>query len=312
MKIVKQSHKIIEQSSNLVNQIGLASRKCYKSEDKFTGDDTLFVGKTIKRGHNSCLEFAVIHLNIFCDHSNPNEVWDLLESNYIITNLVPATNTVFCTASVRGWREFIIKSGRTNLSDSILLFLSSNHQDILFEDLLTGEETSHNIIEFFDPSKFEKAAKCGSNVFMEHTHMMVEFVTNRAVTHEIVRHRPDSYLQESQRYCRYGTDVTFIEPTAFDFSAEDYELWAAGCRDSETHYLELLKNNTPQASRTVLANSCKTEIIVYTSLVQWLHIFAMRCSPAAEPSMQTLMYPLLGEVKEMFPGHFDQLKRSVG
>ena len=58
-------------------------------------------------------------------------------------------------------------------------------------------------------------------------------------------------------------------------------------------YLKLLDRGcTPQAARTVLPNSCKTEIIVYATIEEWMHIFKMRCSEAAEPSMREVMIPL--------------------
>ncbi|NOX25234.1 MAG: FAD-dependent thymidylate synthase, partial [Deltaproteobacteria bacterium] len=75
-------------------------------------------------------------------------------------------------------------------------------------------------------------------------------------------------------------------------------------RDSESTYLELLKTVSPQAARTILPNSCKTEIVVYATLMEWGHIFAQRTSPAAEPSMRELMIPLLAECKKLFPAVF--------
>ena len=45
----------------------------------------------------------------------------------------------------------------------------------------------------------------------------VKFITNRAMTHELVRHRSMSFMQEGQRYCNYakdkfGNQLTFIIP----------------------------------------------------------------------------------------------------
>ena len=70
---------------------------------------------------------------------------------------------------------------------------------------------------------------------------------------------------------------------------------------AEGIYLKLLKTSSPQAARTVLPNSCKTEIIVYANLAEWHHIFKLRTSKGAEPSMREIMNPLLDKVKELYP-----------
>jgi thymidylate synthase (FAD) len=69
---------------------------------------------------------------------------------------------------------------------------------------------------------------------------------------------------------------------------------------TEAHYLDLLETSTPQAARTVLPNSCKTEIIVYCNLLEWQHIFELRTSQAAEPSMREVMIPLRMEMEKKF------------
>jgi thymidylate synthase (FAD) len=74
--------------------------------------------------------------------------------------------------------------------------------------------------------------------------------------------------------------------------------------DTEQIYLKLLESSTPQAARTVLPNSCKTEIVVYCNLSEWKHIFSLRTTPAAEPSMREVMIPLAAEMKERYPTVF--------
>ncbi len=144
---------------------------------------------------------------------------------------------------------------------------------------------------------------------LKHRHIAVKFIVNRAVTHEIVRHRPCSFLQESQRYCRYsddkfGSEVTFIKPMFYDEDSPEYEIWRRAMLDTEQMYLQLLATSTPQAARTVLPNSCKTELIVYANLDEWRHIFKLRTTKAAEPSMREVMIPLQQDFKQRFPSIF--------
>lgn len=48
----------------------------------------------------------------------------------------------------------------------------------------------------------------------------IKFTTDRGVSHELVRHRKFSFVQESQRYCNYskdkfGGEITFVKPNWF-------------------------------------------------------------------------------------------------
>jgi thymidylate synthase (FAD) len=121
-----------------------------------------------------------------------------------------------------------------------------------------------------------------------------------------VRHRPCSFLHESQRYCRYEDEVIFILPEWFSRlphkSGDDWRHHMSSC---ENRYREFLKQGLkPQQARAVLPNSTKTELIVYASLPQWKHMFNLRCSPAADPEMGRVMRPLEQEFKTKYPEAF--------
>jgi thymidylate synthase (FAD) len=155
----------------------------------------------------------------------------------------------------------------------------------------------------------EEVERLPADKLAKHRHLAVKFIVNRAVTHEIVRHRVCSFLQESQRYCRYsedkfGSEVTFIKPLFWAEDSEEYAVWRQATEETERLYFKLLETSTPQAARTVLPNSCKTEIIVYANLEQWQHIFKLRCSKAAEPSMREVMIPLREEFAKRWPEVF--------
>ncbi len=71
--------------------------------------------------------------------------------------------------------------------------------------------------------------------------------------------------------------------------------------ETESIYLQLLTTSTPQAARTVLPNSCKTEIIVNCNLEEWQHILRLRTPANAEPSMREIMIPFGEEMKTRYP-----------
>lgn len=159
--------------------------------------------------------------------------------------------------------------------------------------------------------------------------MTVHFVCDRGVTHEIVRHRPASYSQESTRYCDYGGGhVAFIIPLWVEsLSPEDkynelsinseLELnnkltylerkWLHAMREAEQTYKRLrLDGWRPEQARSVLPNSLKTEIVMTASLAEWQHVFRLRCAKAAHPQMRELMIPLRDQARELFPGVFEE------
>ena len=52
----------------------------------------------------------------------------------------------------------------------------------------------------------------GHEAMLEHASMTVRFITDRGVSHELVRHRLCSFAQESTRYVKYDGEMEFIKP----------------------------------------------------------------------------------------------------
>ncbi|MBI4789425.1 MAG: FAD-dependent thymidylate synthase [Chloroflexi bacterium] len=146
---------------------------------------------------------------------------------------------------------------------------------------------------------------------IEHGYMTAHIVTNRGVTHELVRHRLASFSQESTRYCnyakgRFGGEIAVVCPP--ELSNADLPLWRASMQESEKVYLELIERGvTPQIARGVLPNDLKAEIIVTANLREWHHIFALRCGSSAHPHMRHVMRMGLSQAAELFAPVFDDL-----
>lgn len=147
---------------------------------------------------------------------------------------------------------------------------------------------------------------------IEHAVMTAHIVTNRGVTHELVRHRLASYSQESTRYCnyrqgRFGGEITVVRPP--ELSGDQFKVWHENVQAAETAYLTLIEQGvTPQIARGVLPNDLKTEIVVTANLREWHHIFALRCSPNAHPHIQTVMRIGLAQAIDLFAPIFDDLR----
>lgn len=143
----------------------------------------------------------------------------------------------------------------------------------------------------------------GHEAMFEHAVISAQFICDRGVSHELVRHRIASFAQESTRYCNYKGGVTFIIPPWLDTLPEgkynnmDYKgdcretrNWLGAMNFCEVTYLVLLGSGwTPQQARSVLPNSLKTEIVITANVREWRHIIKLRTAPTAHPQMVELI-----------------------
>lgn len=168
--------------------------------------------------------------------------------------------------------------------------------------------------------------KSGHESVIEHFSISVRFITDRGVTHELVRHRIASPSQESTRYCNYGqkkfgSELTFICPT-WALSMIDelrppltpkgkllFFNWHSACEYSEQMYKTMLNNGaTPQEARAVLPNSLKTEIVFTANLREWRHILKLRTSKRAHPDIRHIMTILYCKLLLLLPDVFEDIK----
>ena len=152
----------------------------------------------------------------------------------------------------------------------------------------------------------------------------VRFITNRGVTHELVRHRLCSFAQESTRYVNYARkQIEFILPVwcdkkclwmefsstipLFEFDDKTYQ-WLEAVFESEGQYNELIRLGwRPEQAREVLPNSLKTEIVIQANIREWRHILQLRTAPSAHPQIRSLMIGLLDDLKKRVSAIFDDI-----
>lgn len=184
--------------------------------------------------------------------------------------------------------------------------------------------------------------KRGHEAMIEHGSATVKFITNRGVTHELVRHRLCAFGQESTRYVNYGDKEmefirpVWIDPDYFDQFGREHdesllheladrvgsgegwpmplEMWTRACVNAEAEYNRLLNEGWhPEQAREVLPNALKTEIVVTANYREWRHIFKLRAlgtTGKPHPQMQALMLPVLREFQERMPALFDGLSKE--
>lgn len=152
---------------------------------------------------------------------------------------------------------------------------------------------------------------------LEHSILTVKFVTDRCVSHEMVRHRMASYAQESTRWCNYAKgkfdgQIRIIEP---DFSGckdpvEARIKFEVACLFAEKTYLHLVNDlDVPcQIARRVLPSALKTEIVITANYREWMHILTLRTKPDCDPLIRQQMTDLLEELRRRIPIIFDEVK----
>jgi len=124
----------------------------------------------------------------------------------------------------------------------------------------------------------------------------IRFTCDRGVSHQTVRERLMSFLQESQRYCcyikeKFGASVTFIQPDWIKYS--DQKEFEEDLKAAEQLYFKWLnKGYKAEEARYFLINGTKTEIVVTGFASDWRHMLDLRYfekTGKVSPDMKNLM-----------------------
>lgn len=290
MKIVNPKAEIIEDELSqlsIYQRIAYVAGVCYQREPNKTEKEAqAFCRKMVNIKHMSTLEMVMLHIAI------PYGGAEVYQGEKFLQVHAPWNKSVsIVSGSIRAWMEV-----EGEYSSHVWNFLAKE-LPIFFSES--------------DPPKGNIRWATPDEIPWQHKHVAVRFIVNRAMSHELVRHRPMSFLQESQRYCRYEDEVVFIRPewwnsNNFKEGKTPEYVWHDRMDSAEQGYKVLMKNGLkPQQARAVLPNSTKTELIAYASLPQWKHVFRLRCSPAADPEMRRVMLPLEQDFKAKYPEAFE-------
>ena len=182
MKLINQSYEICNQTDfsilGIYKHIEKCTRVAYKSEDKITEDSAnKFIKMLLNLEHFAPLELGTLHFRI------PTTLLKTLIDDLVFHKLW--NNIWIQYKSVNDYTYFT-----TNYRHWLVMVDKINY----LKDYFTEEDN-----EYY-PKRYT-----------------VKLITNRSVSHEVVRHRTMSFIQESQRFCAYNKDkfnneVTFIKP----------------------------------------------------------------------------------------------------
>ncbi|MDR3126242.1 MAG: FAD-dependent thymidylate synthase [Rickettsiales bacterium] len=155
--------------------------------------------------------------------------------------------------------------------------------------------------------------KMGHEAMIEHFSISVRFTADTGFYKDLTRHRIASFAIESTRYCmyagdRFGGEISVMAPPILKPGTEEYAIWLECMQDIEDAYKALAeKGHKPDVCRMVLPHSTKADINITANLREWRHIFRLRTSTKAHPTIYTLLIPLLREFQNRIPIIFDDI-----
>ena len=124
---------------------------------------------------------------------------------------------------------------------------------------------------------------------------------SRALTHQLVRHRLNSYAQRSQRYCK-ETGFEFVTPPSIASNEEASKIYLDTMEYITKTYSKLLELKIPgEDARMVLPNACCSEICVKMNLRNLIHFCNERLCSCAQWEIRNMAKLMVKEVLKVAP-----------
>lgn len=296
-------------------------RVCYKSEELISDESCIKFINNIR----GCKHWAMLEHYIFVFSVTKEIFEDVIFNLYIGENDADYTHA-------RDFIKYTYWSDPINEDYRYIISTSATALNYLWECDCFKEDDTHGIIKLCnfmkenipelmcDPWLYNGIDTSGIRFLSRdeitslpnglryiHDFRSVKFIVDRGVTHEIVRHRPASYAQESTRYCNYfpsnevvngksnGKDLKLINPLFTGDNADKcMNIWNEVMETVERGYNEMIKLGAfPQQARSILPNSTKADIFMTARLWEFKHFFDMRVPKSAHPQMRQVTVPLV-------------------
>lgn len=196
MKIIPPSFEILSDldRGSMAARLEACGRICYKSEARITPESAEpFIRSVLKSGHNSVAEMAVCTIKVTLDTRTMVERFlETMPRFLAVTQL--AKDVLLITASVRAFRELYISHPTLKMVKGITKFLAER-TPLFFFDLAPKNGWPRQDGVLVEKLSLAEVDQLPPDLLAKHRFVAVKLITNRAVTHEIVRHRPCSFLQ---------------------------------------------------------------------------------------------------------------------
>lgn len=309
MKLIQPSVELMPWSDPFIH-IEKIGRVCYKSTSDFTHESGVkFFNSLVKNKHHSVLEHAT-----FIFEACPDI---LMTSGSIVLQEIARKEYLHWTRSyneTKGSFRTIVSGNLRAIKESgiyaLMLPLLKAYPELKDYFGLHLSESSKDLNDYFtliSRQEFLSTNPTGSEM-LEHVYTTISFITDRGVSHEMVRHRPASFSQESTRYCNYskekfGSELEFIRPANYDNWKSSQKIsYERSLKVAESVYIDLIEQGVkPQFARGVLPTDVRTHIVMTANDKEWQHFFNLRSrgtTGSPHPNMKRVADIALQKYKE--------------
>ena len=295
MKILTSNAELVQQEPGLVGaykQIERVGRACWASENYITEHSyKTFVEGLMKREHNAPLEHGTIYL-VYIIGSPVYDPYYIVHTDDIqffkrnpYSKVVEKHFDIAAQAKDSEWMyEFVAQYG-----PSTVYFITTNLRVIVenFDVKIREKILGHSVM----------------NPYPEHEkRITIHFTCQRAISAEFNRHRKDSIMERSSRYCnfskdKFGNEIGIVKP---DWIIEDipnlnfmeyvealnnygngewskFDYWVFANLACEWSYMNLINLGTkPEEARDILPMDLQTELYHTAFISDWIHFFKLR------------------------------------
>jgi thymidylate synthase (FAD) len=141
----------------------------------------------------------------------------------------------------------------------------------------------------------------GHESVLEHGNISIRFITDRAMSHALVRHRHMAISQESTHYINYLKKDTLqvIEQEGLE-DESDIVVWQS-LMNAMGRVYESMDETKSMVKRSIFPSAIKTEIVLTTNIREWRHMMKIRTANGCHPQMVVLMTKVVEWFKETLP-----------
>ncbi len=147
--------------------------------------------------------------------------------------------------------------------------------------------------------------KSGHHSVLEHAYATFRISgASRSFTHQLVRHRLCSIIQQSQRYVD-ESNFDYIEPDSIKKNREAHSVFVDFMDKAKEAYLKLngLKIKKEDA-RYVLPNAVESQIVVSANFREWRHVIDLRGKAQAQWEIRRVAIQILKILNKHAPNVF--------
>lgn len=291
MKLINSSVEVIEPTGytlqDIYEQIELAGRTCYKSEDKMTDTSAEeFVNRMIVSKHYAMLEHGAVYLRYATTEILDNPFTKYCTNKFSIANI--DSGEIYVTTNYRVLVE-------NNWLDDLqyLCEPTKHHQKRITTRFICDRGVSHELVRHRVFSFAQESTRY-CNYSKDKFGNELTFII-------------PSFCKDIPNNTKFEDSVQvnmFVWATTQDndlkLMVDKFtQVFLYQLIDTEIACIGLLNNGyKPQEVRAMLPNALKTEVVMTGFESDWDHFFELRCAKAAHPDMQKLANELKGKFHE--------------